>query len=338
MENFKNVYKILVYQIIVAVVAIALSSALLLPNLLDIVESSQAASVIEYVKEFVKAVAGGDSGYLAGFQENFKEAVKELLLLVRSKASRIAWSLVGCALVYLFKRFADTLCYYTMGSILNDRMTTYAETPFSGAYVKNLGRASLYSVAYVPVVFVIDLLSVAICWFMFFYLLSFLSIIISLFLSVTLIVLCQAVKLTFTSTWLPAMTADNLSLKQAIRLSDREERRRRKKVLSTYIVSVYLVLIINVISAVCTFGSALLVSIPASYFYFICLQYVNYYTIKGKRYFIAYDKIARDRDYGDGERFFESFGSDENSEENGGKTGAGKDGEGNASEKETHPE
>ena len=41
-ENFRNVYKILLYGLIVAVVAISLSSALILPNLLDILRSDDA--------------------------------------------------------------------------------------------------------------------------------------------------------------------------------------------------------------------------------------------------------------------------------------------------------
>ena len=40
-ENFRNVYKILLYGLIVAVVAISLSSALILPNLLDILRSAE---------------------------------------------------------------------------------------------------------------------------------------------------------------------------------------------------------------------------------------------------------------------------------------------------------
>ena len=67
--------------------------------------------------------------------------------------SQIVWSIVGCAAVYLLKRFADTLCYFSIGSILNDRMSTYAETPFASAYIRNLGKASVYSVVYVPIVF-----------------------------------------------------------------------------------------------------------------------------------------------------------------------------------------
>ena len=305
-ENFRNVYKILLYGLIVAVVAISLSSALILPNLLDILRSAEVTTLVSEGKEFLSALVSGDNEFLREFPARFKEAGTELWRLIDSKMSQIVWSLVGCALVYLVKRFADTLCYFSIGSILNDKMATYAETPFAAAYIRNLGKASVYSVVYVPIVFLIDLCTIALCWFLFFYLLSFLNVLVSLFLSMTLIVLCQALKLTFTSMWLPAMAADNQTIKQAMRLSDKSERKQRKKMFSTYVVSVYIVIIVNVVGALCTFGSSLLVTVPASYFLFICEQFVNYYTVKGKKYFITYDKIATNRDRGDSQRFFET--------------------------------
>ena len=64
-------------------------------------------------------------------------------------------------------------------------------------------------------------------------------------------------------------------------------------------------IILNVMAAICTFGSALIVTIPTSYLLFICIQYVNYYTVKGKKYFITYDRIESNLDHGDSEHFFD---------------------------------
>ena len=56
-ENFRNVYKILLYGLIVAVVAISLSSALILPNLLDILRSAEVTTLVSEGKEFLSAAA-----------------------------------------------------------------------------------------------------------------------------------------------------------------------------------------------------------------------------------------------------------------------------------------
>ncbi|HIU59466.1 MAG TPA: hypothetical protein IAC57_05115, partial [Candidatus Scatosoma pullistercoris] len=65
MENFKNVYKILVYKLVILVVTAALTSALLLPGLMEILESAEMTAFVEDIREFVRALIGGNSEFLA---------------------------------------------------------------------------------------------------------------------------------------------------------------------------------------------------------------------------------------------------------------------------------
>ena len=187
MENFKNVYKILLYKLVIGIVTAALIAALLLPGLIDILESTEMSALVGDIKGFLSVLIGGDSAFLEGFQEHFGDTVSALMALIRSKMSQIVWSLVGVAVVYLLGRFLDTLGYFAVGSILNDRMATYAETPFAAAYVKNLGKASIYSVVYVPIVFLCDVATIALCWFLFFNLCSFLNLLLVIYFSVSLV-------------------------------------------------------------------------------------------------------------------------------------------------------
>ncbi|MBP5242155.1 MAG: hypothetical protein J6Z36_00510, partial [Clostridia bacterium] len=61
---------------------------------------------------------------------------------------------------------------------------------------------------------------------------------------------------------------------------------------SAFLVACYAILSINVVLAVTTFGSALVLSVPASFLFLICIQFVNYYTVRGKRYFLSYKHIC----------------------------------------------
>jgi hypothetical protein len=56
---------------------------------------------------------------------------------------------------------------------------------------------------------------------------------------------------------------------------------------------------VNVIGAISTLGSSLLITLPASYFFLICLQYVNYYTLTGKKYFLTHERIVTNEMHGD---------------------------------------
>lgn len=303
MENFKGVYKILLYKMIVSLVAGALFAAMILPELIEIVNSAETQALWLDIKSLFTAFFTADGGGLEAAKTSIfglDGTLNSVIKLVLSKMTAIILTAVGCIVVYLVKRFVETLCYFAVGSGLNDKMSAYAETPFTASYVQNLGKASRYALVYVPSVFLIDALTISFILFI----LTNLNVFPALFLSMTLLVVMQAAKLTFTGLWMPSMTADGKPLKQSFAY-DKTERKQLSKIFSTYVVTVYAVVILNVIAAVCTFGSALLISVPASYMLFICVQYVNYYTIKGKKYFITYDRIAKNPDRGDREHFFD---------------------------------
>ena len=304
MENFKNVYKILLYKFVVAAVAGALCVAMILPQLLELINSAPMQDFISGVQSFFTALLAANAEQLSVVKEEIfgdNGAVHRLANLLLSRTTGIVLATIGCLVVYLVKKITDTLCYFAVGGVLNDRMSTYSETPLATAYVKNVGKACRYALVYVPVAFAFEAIALAFCYLA----IRFVSILGALFLSVTVIVLAQALKFTFTGRWMPAMIADGSRLRESLRYADKTERKQRSKMFSTYLVSVYGVVIVNVMAAICTFGSALIITIPASYFLFICEQFTHYYTIKGKKYFITYERIASNPDRGDREHFFD---------------------------------
>lgn len=312
-ENFKNVYRLLIFKLIVTLITSALCCAFVLPEIMEIGQSEQWLTLVEHVKRFLAAFLAADATELATIKGKIFEngSLGALLRLISSKATGIMLVALGCVLVYLFKRFIETVFHFAIGGVLNDKMSTYAETPLAAAFAANLGKASRYALVYVPVVFLFDLLMLGICYGV----LTIMPVFVALFLSVTIIVACQSLKLTFTGQWMPAMTADGKRLFDSFRYKDKTERRQRRKMFSGYVVTVYLIIIVNAVAAVFTFGSALLLTVPASYMLLICQQYVNYYTIKGKKYFITYENIESSIARGDKEHFFEYITEEEIAEQ-----------------------
>ena len=163
-----------------------------------------------------------------------------------------------------------------------------------------MGKASRYALLYVPAVFVFDVFTIFLVLILF----MMTGLLPSLFFSVLIVVLMQSLKLSFTGRWMPAIT-NGATLREAIKGGDKVEKRVRFRIYTTYVVTVYLIIIVNAMAAICTFGSALLITVPASFLLLICMQFVNYYTVKGKKYFLTYDKIAYAPDRGDREHFFD---------------------------------
>lgn len=310
--NFKTTYKMLLYKLVVFVITAALAAALVYPSLQDILKSAEVAQLVSDVKGFLKAIVTLDTAYLGGFHAAFAGeggTLSALIQLLRSETLGIVLALVLAAVIYVAQRFLNTVCHFAVGGILNDRMATYGETPFSDAYIKNLGRACVYSITYVGIVFAYDLIVAVVGYFLFLGLVSVSNVFIAGFVLVMAIVFAQAYKLTLTCMWMPAMLTDHQRLRDAMKSKDKTTRKQRQNIFLTYVTTVYFILVLNVVAAVCTMGSALIVTIPASYLLLICEQFVNYYTVKGKKYFVTYESVVVNPSYGRNDNFFAAMES-----------------------------
>ncbi len=297
MENFKNVYKILLYKTAVALIAIALSAAIVLPEFNDIWNSTITQEIIVKLREMFALFFSGSAEWVVAKDAVFSAngLLRQLGDLIVSRALEITLVSIGCVLIFLIKRFADALCYFAVGGVINDKMGKFAETRLSMSYLENFRKACVYALVYVPVAFVFDGTAIVLA----FLLIQNVNLLFALFLSVSVIVLLQCAKFICTWHWIPAMVTDNLRLRDAVKGLQGAPKKQTGRLFSCYLTSIYFVIIFNAAAALFTFGSALLITIPTSYLFFVCLHFVQYYTLTGKKYFIRLNKIAQNDDFGD---------------------------------------
>ena len=270
-DNFKLNYKMLLYKLIVAAVTLALGAALLYPTLNALVSSGPFRELADLLGKFFKAIVSGDTAFLGTFSGTLQERMSALLAYLQENTPNIVLFFVFLAVVMLVRRFLDGIGNFVFGCLLDDKMSSYADTRFFGAYVSNLGRAALWQVIYVPLTFVYDLLMIAICYIFFLVMLSIISVAVvasfaALMLSVTLLLASQAVKLALLNDMAPALVSDKMRL-----------------------------------------GAALVITVPMSYLMLTGIQYVSYYSHNKKKYFLAEDNIVLPKGEKTGENFYDDF-------------------------------
>ena len=166
-ENFKDVYKLLIYKIIIALIGITLCTAFVLPELTTIFRSVEVQVLIEDCRELAMVVLSMQGDGLPAVKEAIlgeNGSLTAAILIVESQTPRIILTLIGCVFVCLIARFVETLGYYTIGVVLDDKMKSYAETPFFSAFIANLAKSSAYSIVYVSVAFAFDLVIVLVSY------------------------------------------------------------------------------------------------------------------------------------------------------------------------------
>lgn len=295
-DSFSNTYKLLLYRLVTGAVFFGLYYAVLSLGLHTIVSSGELKEIFSLVGEFFKALVSGNIAYLETFRETFLEAVKAFASVLGANVGSIVGSLVGVCVLYLISRFLNGVALFAMGNIVCDKMTMYSRTSFSAAFFKNLGQAMLYQVIYVPLAFVYDVIAITLCWFFFFFAPSLLpswglfTVLLGLSLSIAAFLCLEALKMTLISAWMPAVVlGDNVigGLRGAFRNTGKGFGGR----FSNYLILIYLIVIGNIVCAVCSLGSFLLITIPVSYLLLLSLQFICYFEDNGKKYYVSFHKI-----------------------------------------------
>lgn len=310
-DNFALNYKLLLYKIIVAVVTIALSAALLYPTLRMLFTSEPFEELIALIKEFLEAIVRGNVGFLETFPQTLQDTLAELLTYIGEKTPNIVFFCVSLALIVLVSRFLSGMGDFAFGVLLDNKMSSYAKTAFCSAYISNLGRAALWQLVYVPLTFIYDVLMLLLCYVFFVILLkiisaSFLASIVALMFSVALLLAATAIKMTLFSDMIPALVSDKMKLREGLKRSFTFRRQQFASLFSTYLVTCLLILCVNVLFALVTFGAALFITLPMSVLMLQCIRFVSYYTYGQKKYFLAEDKIVLPKEKTP-ENFYDDF-------------------------------
>ena len=297
-DNFTNVFKLLLYRLVMGALFVGLSYFILDLGLRSLLEGEEMKNVLTMVGKFFEALVSGNTGYLSSFRESFLEALKALGAAFAADLGSIIGSFAGVVVLYLIFRFLNGMATFGMMSISYDRLSTFGKTSFSAAFFENLGRAVRYHLLYVPLSFVYDVLSLVLCWFFFFYTpsvlgdTSVLTVLLGLSLTIAVYIVLQAVKLTFISSWMP-YAGENKKVLAGLRERFTLKVKFMRRFVS-YLISVYLMVVLNVVCGFCTLGSFLLITLPASAIYLLWLQLVLYYHENGRKYYLHARKVVGD--------------------------------------------
>ena len=311
-DNFSLNYKYLLYKVIISILSVGLAAALIVPNVAFLFNSAELGALIDLIKEFLRALVSGNVDFLNSFPTEFRECVAALWELLVSRTGRLVFVLIAAIAVILIYRFLSGMGNFVFGNLIDDKMSSGAKTSFSSAYIRNLGRAALWQVIYVPITFIYDIAVLAICYLFFLILLNIISLALmatsaALMLSVALFLAAQAVKLTVFNAIVPAMVSEGRKLSDAVKTGLSQSKEHFGPLFSTYLVTSLLILCVGVGGAICSFGAALLLVVPMSFMMLISIQFVSYYTFSRKKYFLGEDKIVSPKENKAGEEFYDKF-------------------------------
>lgn len=291
-DNFKTTYKLLLYRLIVLCIAVCIYASIVFPLIGRITDTEAFLSVSEHLRTFFIKLADLDFAGMQSSFGNFKAAFESLLLTIAQFHADIIWGAIAIIFTFIVQNVFLGLGSYTTNVLIKDKMALQANSSFVGTLIKNLDKAFLYNIVYVPLTFIYDLIVSIGLYFVFFSLVKT-FILVQIFLYTTCMVFAITIKCTYTSDWLPAMIYGNMGPIQAMKYSFSKKGKDLATVISTYLVLVLIVLAMNMCAVFFTLGSGLIITISTGNIIFACFAFVNYCQNNKIKYFLDKDTIIR---------------------------------------------
>ena len=285
-DNFATTYKVLVYRLIIIAVCAGLGCAVVIPTMNNILGTAQYEQLNTTFSQLWADVIELNTDKLHDGLQAVLEALRSFRHLIEEKAWLVSIAGVCIAVVYLIYKFLAAVGDYVTGALVNDRMAMHAKSYFTVTLFKNLKQSLLYAAIYAPIAFLYDLLCVTVMWAVVFVGLSFVPVLIKIFLLAVLFMVFSAVKFTFTADWLPSLIHAKTTQRSAIAYTFSRKGKNTGCVFSNALVLRLIIIALNVAATIFTFGAGLLLTMPATALIVICFWFVNYFDCNKLKYFV----------------------------------------------------
>lgn len=290
-DNFSVTYKQLLYRLVIFVAAAAIGLGALTPFIRDFIKSEALNLLLSNIKTFVLDLLSGNVTDLSQVSSNIIYAYDKVIQLFQTRITEIVITGLMLIVLLIIEKWFTGLGNYTTAVIINDKMSLRTNSHFFGTLISHFKEAAMFNLIYVPVSVLYDIILAAALFVTLFFMLHGIPFLLSIFIFALIMVLATAVKMTFTSDWLPALIRGKMGQKQSIKYAFSRKHKRTFNVFSNFVVLIILILAVNFLSFFFTFGVGILLTMPASYVILISFEMVNYYDREELRYFIDKNTI-----------------------------------------------
>ena len=283
-NNIGLSFKTILYRLVVTVIAIVAVYFVCVGPLSVIVESGEFKAFMEDCQEILQSIINGSFSQINGVKESFDA----LVALIVSNASSIRLSLILVAVILLIRSYLEGICNYTVCVAVSDYMSSISRTPFLRALIANIAKSAVFEVIYLIAKVIVLAIAITLAVLCIVYTSSFLSVL-SVIIAFWIVVLAVALFLSFTVTVRPSVV---LGRKINEAFNFKTDAKTNAGVFASYVFSIVIAVAVNVGVLYTTFAAGLVVTLPATFVYFVCLQCVVFCSVDGRKYFVDYDNIV----------------------------------------------
>lgn len=290
--SFKNAVKILLSKfglvwavLLFLLVLIALMACLSVSFIIPIINSLRDAGVGDMItKLFSSIVEGGWDP--SGWMEQIRDVMTlSTTTITGNVAARV--STIFLAIIFIFAyRFFVGLYELPLISVLEASMSNNARIGFMGSFISRLGISCRFTLCKMIYTIAYDIILYAILYAAF----GLFSVpglgILAPFIIMMLFILLNAFRYSVISMWAPAVIVGKMPIFAAFGFSVVRGFKNFYSVFSSFLVAWILIVALNLLLGIFTFGAGLLLTVPVSMLFLSILDMTLYYGKNSKRYYV----------------------------------------------------
>lgn len=278
--RFGLMWVILLYLLITGVIVVSLG----LPFALPALRVFRSAGIGKLLSALYTEVANGAStdvwfDLLYDIMRAMKDALLSDTLAVLSTGA-----LVVFVLIFAY-RFVFGLYELPLTEVLSGYMSSNARIGFAGRYIACLGKSCRFVLVKILYTVVFDCVIFAAVYGLFVLLNVPVVKLIAPFLIMIVLLVLLGIRYTLIAMWAPHVTLSESGVFAAFGFSVRRAFRHFGSVFSTFLVAWTLIIAVNMLVGIFTFGAGLILTVPTSILFVHLLNMTVYYGKNGKRYY-----------------------------------------------------
>lgn len=278
-------YKAVVYRFICTALVGLIAYFAVYSGLKNIFQSTQAVAFIESLQNMLRDFISGKgiaSNTVAASFADFSQ-------MLASNASNIVLVSIETILFLFILRLLYGCGDYAFAKLYDGFMSSMTDRSFIATYFSNFGSAMLYSLIYSSISLACEIVVYTVAVYIVVYGINVISVF-SIFLSLTFLVFSMSMKYTLLSRFLPNMACGQMKAGKAF-VCTMPKRKNFTALLSSFALLIVVFFYINLSFGIFTLYTGLILSLPITSLYVICVELVDYYTIKGRSYYIDYNTV-----------------------------------------------
>lgn len=293
-DNFSVTYKQLLYRLVVILLAALIGWAVLTPIVNDFIDSAALNTLINGVKTYILDFLKADFKDISEVSHDICVAYEQITHLLNTKIIEVVLTGLIMLVLLIIEKWFTGLGNYTTAVIINNKMSLRTSSSFIRTLISHFKEAALYSLIYVPMSVLYDVIVAAALFAVLFLMLNGSSFLfVSVFIFALIMVVAIAFKMTFTCDWLPALIRGKMGQRKAIAYTFSRKNKNTFNVFSNFVVVLLIAMAVNIAAFFFTVGVGILLTLPASFMMIISFEMVNYYDREELRYFLDKNTIVK---------------------------------------------